>query len=230
MCVAACWLCRICCLEFLFFVGHLSLCGGRALANWVLTVASLRGCSCWGSCPFVVVTERQAAGVGGWGLDPQAWGPQPWQSLPSLPLSLGAPSPPWGALEPLIEGVQSGWVSTSLPKSKLFFIFSSYPSFWVLRAPRSYGAASFVPIKPGAGPFPCVGAPMGRDCQSQGSLKSCPPVCPGRGMGTPAHGLPTTSRSALLPGFLLSEPCECVCLLKSKLKKEKRKKKLQTNI
>lgn len=64
----------------------------------------------------------------------------------------------------------------------------------------------------------------------RGHSRAAPPLCPGRGMGTPAHGLPTTSRSALLPGFLLSEPCECVCLLKSKLKKEKRKKKLQTNI
>lgn len=143
--------------------------------------------------------------------------------LPS-PLSW-CPFPPQGALEALTEGLQSGWVPSPAPKSKSFFIFSSSPSFWVLPAPRSYGAASPVPIQPGVGPFPCLGAPTGRDCQRRGSPESCPPPCPGRGTGTPARGLPITSRSALLPDFLLSEPCECVCLPKSKLKKKKEKRK-----
>lgn len=35
------------------FLGAPVLGGRRALANWVLTVASLRGCSCWGVVPSV---------------------------------------------------------------------------------------------------------------------------------------------------------------------------------
>lgn len=76
-----------------FFGGRPSLCRGRALANWVLTVASLRGYSRWGSCPFVVVTERQAAGVGGMGPGPPGLGGSSPGSLspPFLPLLVPLP-------------------------------------------------------------------------------------------------------------------------------------------
>lgn len=73
--------------------------------------------------------------------------------------------------------------------------------------------ALFPPARTGA--IACLGAAVGR---------GCPHPAPGRGTGSPARRLPTTSRGALLPRFLLSEPCECVCLLRSKLKKKKEKK------
>lgn len=97
MCVAACWLCRICCLGFIFG-GSLVPWRGHALTNWVLTVASLRGCSRWGSCPFVgVVAERQAAGVGDGAWTPGTAAPALAASLLLSPLLVPLPRTgvPW---------------------------------------------------------------------------------------------------------------------------------------
>lgn len=71
-----------------FFGGAPVLGGRRAPANWVLTVASLRGCSCWGVVPSMSVTERQL----GQGVPTMA-------VTPSLSLSPSSSSALQGALE-----------------------------------------------------------------------------------------------------------------------------------
>lgn len=83
-----------------------------------------------------------------------------------------------------------------LPQSKLFSIFGSSPSFWVLPAPRSYGAASPVPIQPGAGPFPAWELLWEETAGAGAHPRAAPHPAPGEGRA------PLPAGSPPLPGVL----------------------------
>lgn len=145
---------------------------------------------------------------------------QPWQSLRSLSLSPRTSSPLQGDLELLTQGVQSRCILPPIPNPSCFSFFSSSPSLWVLLAPRNCGAASPVPIQPGVRipPFPALELLWKETARAGGHHRATP--CPAPGEGWALH-----SQECFAAGFLLSEPCECVCLLRSKLKKKKTRKK-----
>lgn len=195
-----------------FFGGRLSLCGGRALANWVLTVASLRGYSCWGSCPFVVVTERQAAGVGGMGPGPPGAG-APALAVSPFPSPLSwCPFPPGGALEALAKESRADGFPP-LPPNPNCFSFLAHPhpfGFYQL-----LGATVLPPLFPSSqerGPSPAWELRREETARGRGHPRAAPHPAPGEGRAPLPAGSPS------LPGVLCcrifyspSRVSVCVC-------------------